>query len=236
MTTSRPAPFAGTVAMALATTLSACTVPAASGPDTAGPDGWGATASASPGARATVGPGFVDPANPPAPEGTISPEPGSWSGVHPPEGYRVVLLTGEAGPAVRAVDDAVDAWARAEDVTVERLAVTDPLLEVDVVVEAVEREPDLMVAAGDDVVDALALVTASYLDQQVLVVGAQLPEPTGNVTAVVWDGAASRGSDGGGPAADPAAFTPERTGTAVRAGTAAVLAGWTGIVVELPEP
>jgi len=34
-------------------------------------------------------------------------------------------------------------------------------------------------------VDALALVTASHLDQKFLVVGAQLPEPTVNVTAAI---------------------------------------------------
>ena len=48
---------------------------------------------AKPTAVGTLGPGFVDPAAPPAPEATITPRPGSWDGVHPSKGYRVVLLT-----------------------------------------------------------------------------------------------------------------------------------------------
>src|SRR5262249_27765945 len=40
-----------------------------------------------------LGPGFVAPATPPAPEGTVKPRPGSWTGIHPSKDYRVVLLT-----------------------------------------------------------------------------------------------------------------------------------------------
>ncbi|GAA1850269.1 hypothetical protein [Myceligenerans crystallogenes] len=230
-------PLAGALAMALVTTLSACSVPAPSG-RAPGADGAANPAGTTPPAasrvHATVGPDFADPADRPAPESTITPAPGSWSGVRPPAGYRVVLLTGEDGPTVRAVRDAVAAWARAEDVDVERMRVTDPADELDVVVGALESAPDVVVAAGDDLTDALALATASYLDQQVLVVGSQLPEPTGNVTAVVWPGAASGRGDVPGGAAGGSAFTPERTDAAVRAGTTAVLTGWTGLVVELP--
>jgi hypothetical protein len=43
-----------------------------------------------------------------------------------------------------------------------------------------------VISAGNALVDALALVTASHVDQQFLVVGAQLPEPTVNVTAAIW--------------------------------------------------
>jgi hypothetical protein len=52
---------------------------------------------------------------------------------------------------------------------------------VDGIVEAMDRAPDLVICAGSALVDALALVTASHLNQQFLVVGAQLPEPTVNV-------------------------------------------------------
>src|SRR4051812_43503297 len=46
-----------------------------------------------------LGPGFVDPDKPPAPEATITPRPGSWDAVHPSKGYRVVLLSaGEDAP------------------------------------------------------------------------------------------------------------------------------------------
>ena len=77
-------------------------------------------------------------------------------------------------------------------------------------------------------------MTASHLDQQFLVIGAELAEPTANVTAADWTGASFRGEGLGMPSAyDPATFTPERAGRAVRAGVAAVLNGLTGIVIQL---
>ena len=94
--------------------------------------------------------------------------------------------------------------------------------------------PDLVICAGNDLVDPLALVTANHLDQQFLVLGAELAEPTYNVTAADWPGAAFRGEGLGMPSAyDPATFTPERAARAVRAGVAAVLNGLTGIVIRL---
>ncbi len=97
-----------------------------------------------------------------------------------------------------------------------------------------ELAPDLIISAGNDLVDPLALVTASHLDQQFLVVGAQLAEPTHNVTAADWTGASFRGEGLGMPSAyDPATFTAERAGRAVRAGVAAVLHGITGFVIHL---
>ena len=94
--------------------------------------------------------------------------------------------------------------------------------------------PDLVISVGHALVDPLALVTASHLDQQFLVVGAELAEPTENVTAADWTGAAFRGEGLGMPSAyDPATFTHERIGRAVRAGVAAVLNDITGIVIQL---
>jgi hypothetical protein len=84
-------------------------------------------------------------------------------------------------------------------------------------------------------VDPLALVTASYLDQRFLIVGAQLPEPTVNVTAAVWRGASSRGREVPDTSSsfDLDAFTPARAGAAIRAGVASVLSDLTGIVIWL---
>src|SRR5258708_32745436 len=95
--------------------------------------------------------------------------------------------------------------------------------------------PDLVIRAGSGLVAALALVTASHLNQQFLVVGAQLPEPTVNVTAAIWQGASSRGREVPSTASsfDPAAFTPERSSAAIRAGVASVLSDLTGIVISL---
>jgi hypothetical protein len=106
---------------------------------------------------------------------------------------------------------------------------------VDGIVEAMDLRPDLVICAGHALVDALALVTASHLDRQFLVVGAQLPEPTVNVTAAIWRGASSRGGEAPDTASsfDPDTFTREHAGAAIRAGVASVLSDLTGIVIWL---
>jgi|KBSMisStaDraftv2_1062788.scaffolds.fasta_scaffold137242_2 hypothetical protein len=187
------------------------------------------------GPTGALGPGFVDPAAPPPPEGTIRPRPGSWDQVRPPRGYRVVLLTAGDDPATTTLVTAVNRWANAEHVRLTTVAVTEGNRYVDGIVEATDLRPDLVICAGHALVDALALVTASHLDQQFLVVGAQLPEPTVNVTAAVWRGASSRGREVPNTAwsFDRDAFTPERADTAIRAGVASVLNDLTGIVISL---
>jgi hypothetical protein len=182
----------------------------------------------------TLGPGFFDPAAPPPPEGIIRPRPGSWDAVHPPRGYQVVLLTAGDDSATTMLVAAVHRWAKVEDVVLNTVAVTQPDGFVDGIVEAMHLEADLVICAGNALVDPLALVTASHLDQQFLVLGAQLPEPTVNVTAAVWRGASSRGSEVPATASfDPGAFTPEQAGAALRAGVASVLNDLTGIVIWL---
>jgi len=183
----------------------------------------------------TLGSGFIDAAAPPAPESTIRPRPGSWDAVHPPRGYHVALLTSGNDPATTTLVTAVKQWAETEQVRLETVAVTEPDGFVDGIVEAMDLTPDLVICAGNALVDALALVTASRLDQQFLVVGAQLPEPTVNVTAAIWRGASSRGSEVLDTASsfDANAFTPRRAAAAIRAGVANVLSDITGIVIWL---
>jgi len=202
--------------------------------------GWASSGISSeldgkPGPIGTLGSGFFDPAAPPPPEGTIHPRPGSWDEVHPPRGYRVVLLTAGDDVATTTLVTAVNQWANAEQVRLETVAVMEPNGFVGGIVEAMDLRPDLVICAGSALVDALALVTASHLDQQFLIVGAQLPEPTVNVTAAVWRGASSRGREVPNTAwsFDSDAFTPERAGTAIRAGVASVLSDLTGIVISL---
>jgi hypothetical protein len=181
-----------------------------------------------------LGPGFIDPAKPPAPESTIRPKPGSWDAVRPPRGYRVVLLTAGDDPATTTLVTTVKQWAVAEQVSIETVETTEPKA-VDGIVQAIDLEPDLVVCAGHVLVDALALVTASHLEQQFLIVGAQLPEPTINVTASIWRGASSRGREVPDTALSfvPDAFTHERASAALRAGVASVLSDLTGIVISL---
>jgi hypothetical protein len=186
---------------------------------------------AAPSAIGTLGPGFVT-ATPLVPESTATPSPGSWEGVGAPKGYRVVLLTAGDDQQTKTLVAAIEDWAKAEDVSLKRVTATKPSQYISRITEAIELKPDLVVSAGNGLVDPLALVTASHLEQQFLVVGAELAEPTENVTAADWTGASFRG-EGLGMAStyDPASFTPERAGRAVRAGVAAVLNHLTGIVV-----
>src|SRR5262245_51103906 len=67
----------------------------------------------------TLGSGFIDAAAAPAPESTIRPRPGSWDAVHPPRGYRVVLLTAGDDTATTTLVAAVKQWAEAEQVSLE---------------------------------------------------------------------------------------------------------------------
>jgi hypothetical protein len=183
----------------------------------------------------TLGFGFIDAAAPPPPESMIQPRLGSWDAVHPPLGYHVVLLTAGDDPATVALVTGVKQWAEAEHVRLDTVAATAPEGFVDRIVEAMELTPDLVICAGKALVDALALVTASHLSQQFLVVGAQLPEPTVNVTAAVWRGASSRGGEVPDTASsfDSDAFTRRHVGAAIRAGVASVLSDITGIVISL---
>jgi hypothetical protein len=198
-----------------------------------GADDWSAP-HPKPAAVGALGPGFIDPAAPPAPEATITPRPGSWDAVHPSKGYRVVLLSAGDDAPTRALAGAVKAWADEEGVSLKTVTATEPGQYISRITTAIDLAPDLVICAGNTLVDPLALVTASHLGQQFLVIGAELPEPTANVTAADWPGASFRGEGLGMPDAyDPATFTPERTARAVRAGVAAVLNGITGIVIRL---
>jgi hypothetical protein len=192
-----------------------------------------------PGDVAPLGPGFLRSNPSPSPEATVAPEAGSWEGVEPPQGYRVVLVVaagaagGEAGAST--LEGAVREWADTEEIDLEVLeAAHDDEVEQHIDT-AVAGSPDLVIAAGDGAVDVFTLLTPQHLDQAFLVLGAELPEPTENVTSVIWPGAAFRGSGvGTSGEIDPASFTPERAGQAVTAGVASVLHGLTGIVVALP--
>jgi len=167
----------------------------------------------------------------PSPEATISPDPGSWEGLHPAPGYRVVLLTAGDDDETRTIAQSVKDWAREEGADLQTVDAdeSDPIPGI---VEAMQRNPDLVIAAGEHLIDPLAIVSANHLDRSFLIVGAEIAEPTENVTAVDWTGASFRG-EGLGSASDhdPATFTPERTGAAVRAGVAAVLSGLNGLVI-----
>jgi len=187
-----------------------------------------------PSAIGTLGPGYADPVATPSPEATITPRPGSWDGVHPSEGYRVVLLTAGKDRPTKTLVDAITAWAKEEDVSFRTVTMTHSSQFLPRIDAAIDLAPDLIISAGNDLIDPLTTITPHHLEQQFLVVGAELAEPTGNVTAADWTGASFRGEGlGMSSAYDPDTFTPERAARAVRAGVAAVLNDLTGIVVWL---
>lgn len=193
------------------------------------PDDWSQPRT-EPSPVGTLGPGFTDPAAPPTPEATIEPAPGSWQEVHPSPGYRVVLLTAGDDAITTAVKD----WAKQERVSLKTVTANDSGQFTQSITKAIDLAPDLIISGGNDLVDALTLVTASHLDRQFLVIGAELAEPTENVTAANWPGATFRGEGlGMSSTYDPTSFTPERAAAAVRAGVASVLNGLTGIVIRL---
>ncbi|WP_431279923.1 hypothetical protein [Leifsonia poae] len=182
-----------------------------------------------PTAIGNLGVGF-EPSASPSPEATVVPAAGSWDDVRPSPGYRVVLLTAGDDKPTRTLVDAVRKWADAESVDLRTVTADDDL--IDGIVRAIDLRPDLILSVGNDLIDPLATVTASHLDQKFLVVGAEVAEPTHNVTAVDWTGASFRGEGlGASSTYDPRSFTAKRCATAVRAGVAAVLHDMTGIVL-----
>jgi hypothetical protein len=197
-------------------------------------DDWSA-----PRASATV-PGnlpasFIAPDALPSPAATITPQPDSWDGVAPASGYRVVLLEADYDRASAELAAGARSWAERSGASVESVRVPSADGEVAAIIEAMDLDADLIVSVSPTLVDALALVTASHLDEQFLLLGAQLPEPTENVTAAVWSGASTRGSEVANPAGsdEEPAYTAENADRAIAAGAAAVAHGLTGIVIDV---
>ncbi|MFE5191061.1 hypothetical protein [Streptomyces sp. NPDC056628] len=84
--------------------------------------------------------------------------------------------------------------------------------------------------------DPLAAPSPRHLGQQFLVDGAELAEPTENVTAADATGASFRGEGlGMSSPYDARSFTGARRAAAVRAGVAAVLSDLPGIVPRLDD-
>ncbi|MFH8249069.1 hypothetical protein ACH3VR_01715 [Microbacterium sp. B2969] len=176
----------------------------------------------------------------------VEPDPETWTDVRPSADYRVLVLADgqDAGtprdPQVATLVGAVERWAREEnrvDLTIEYLS--DPHAYIDEIDRAASSgDADLIVTAGNGLVDPVAVVSANYAGedlQQFLVLGAEVAEPTHNIAASDWQGSAYLGegvteSD----YYDPAEVTASRAYAALRAGVAAVLSGYTGIIVRIP--
>ncbi|MFJ6652008.1 BMP family ABC transporter substrate-binding protein [Microbacterium sp. NPDC091313] len=170
----------------------------------------------------------------PAPEATIAPAPGSWQAAADAHGMSVTVLALAGDADGDAIALAATQWAEASGarVRIDRVADADAL---EAAAVDAAGAVDLVVGAGPRTVDVLSLTTAQLLEQPFLVIGAQLAEPTENVTAVIWPGAGFRGtgisSDG---SSETGAITVDRAGVALAAGTAGVRWDLSGIVIQLP--
>ena len=99
---------------------------------------------------------------------------------------------------------------------------------------------DLIITAGNSSVEPVAVVSANhagYDPQQFLVLGAEVAEPTTNIAATDWEGSGlHRRRPRPVALLRPGrlAATAPRAYAALRAGTAAVLSGYTSVIVRIP--
>jgi len=171
------------------------------------------------------------------------PEPGRTIEADPPAeardlaGWVIAMVVPSDDAEMRSLSEAARETVEREGALVEEFVAqgTDTTVE-SAFDDALAAEPDVVIGLGEDTSDVFSYLTAQWLDRQFLILGAQLPEPTDNVTAVIWPGATSRGS--GAPAdgeLDKAETTPERISDAIAVGLASVAKGTTGVVLSLGE-
>jgi hypothetical protein len=179
--------------------------------------------------------GCAAPADMPAPERTIA---ATQPGVAPVFGdRRIAVVSADAGADGIALA-AVRRFAAQSGATLSEYVAAEPddAGIADALDHAVAADADLIVGIGPAVVDVFSFETAQLLQHQFLILGAQLAEPTENVTAVIWAGATSRGSaaSADGPVAGRG-MTAARAAAALDAGVASILDGVTGVVLLLPD-
>lgn len=176
----------------------------------------------------------------------VNPDPETWTRVRPASDYRVLLLAAgkdadtPSDPQVAILVEAVRRWARDESrVKLKIRYLSDPATFIEDLDGAAKHDnADLIVTAGNSLVDPVAVVSANYAGydaQQFLVLGAEVAEPTTNIAATDWAGSAYLGEGlDESQYYDPAAVTAPRAYAALRAGAAAVLSGYTSVIVRIP--
>jgi len=181
-----------------------------------------------------------------APSGSaadVVPAPGRTIEATPPSidlelrGSRLAVVVPDGSAQTQQLRAAVRSFALEHDAVLEEFAATARGDDVEeAFANAVAADPDVVIGVGEAAVDVFAYETAQWLDQQFVLLGAQLPEPTANVTAVIWEGATSRGS--GAPAdgaLDVASVTAARSAEAIAVGLGSVRDGTTGVVLHLGD-
>ncbi|MCP2635202.1 hypothetical protein K0817_001305 [Microbacterium sp. HD4P20] len=208
---------------ALAMTLTACAAPDL-GISTAE-----RTASPVPSRSASAGPSQPEPGR--TVEAVVPAHAGDVRGV------RLAVVIPDERATSRALLEGLRGFAAGNGLVVEEFVATGDAASVDAAfTQALAAEPHIVVGLGAGTVDVFAYNSSQWLDQDFLLLGAQVAEPTSNVCAVVWEGATSRGS--GAPAdgdLDHTAVAPSRAAEAVSVGVATVMSGESGIVLHLPE-
>ncbi|HJA03837.1 MAG TPA: hypothetical protein H9800_03130 [Candidatus Microbacterium stercoravium] len=164
------------------------------------------------------------------------PEPGRTIEATPPaeavdvSGWRIAVVVPDGDTATQTLLSAVGESADRNGAHVEEFGG-----DVDVAfADALDADADVVIGLGEGTSDVFAYEASQWLDREFLILGAQAAEPTDNVTAVIWEGATSRGS--GAPAdgdLDPEGVTAARAADAVAAGLESVAGGVTGIVLHL---
>ena len=166
------------------------------------------------------------------------PEPGRTIEATPPaepadvRGWRIAVVVPDDGATTYTLLSALRESAERDGASVEEFEGDADAAFGD----ALAADADLVIGLGEGTSDVFAYEASQRLDREFLILGAQVAEPTANVTAVVWAGATSRGS--GAPAdgdLDPSGVTGARAADAVAAGLRSVADGITGVVLHLGE-
>ncbi|MFZ4842717.1 hypothetical protein [Mycetocola saprophilus] len=176
----------------------------------------------------------------PAPGSTVAPLPETESDAAVPAGLHILLIgSGSEHPALLA---ALHERVAAIQAT---LTVCDPTGSADqsaddLVSAQLSQHPDLVMLLGERGIDTIDRVSSANLDRRFVILGAQLPEPTHNVTAVIWPGASARGlSPETIPQTDPTATAESLEARyakrAVSEGIAVATTGNTGFVTALSD-
>lgn len=150
-------------------------------------------------------------------------------------GSAVVVVPADAAGDARSASAAVIEAVRSHADAVRRVDLAVAEQDDARLQELVDDHPALIIVVGAALNAVVDRVSASSLDQRFLLVGAQLPEPTDNVAAVVWPGADQRDQvmGGGGASASSGGALVARAAEAVPIGLRAVSSGCSGPVVAL---
>lgn len=177
----------------------------------------------------------------PVPGATIAADPVAAAMTPIPLGLVVTVVmplaeTGADAAGREAAVAALEAYATQHRATLSTItgdaeSSPDALLQ-----QAVANRSDVVVTFGSDLLPALDRASSANLDQPFLIVGGQLPEPTENVTAVIWPGADARETTVIGANGELAsgAVLGGRVPEAITIGMASIMSERSGSVLSLP--